>query len=70
MKGSACSFCHHVVTEQEAQLAPARPRKVRRKRIKNNIKDSRDGEKGTAEMDQMLRSEIDGTPPRTMKGSR
>ncbi|CAL1162876.1 unnamed protein product [Cladocopium goreaui] len=38
-KGSSCSFCHHLVTEEEAQLAAARPRKVRRKRIKANLKE-------------------------------
>lgn len=38
-KGASCSFCHHLVTDEEAQLAAARPRKVRRKRIKANLKE-------------------------------
>ena len=40
-KGSSCSFCHHLVTDEEAQLAAARPRKLRRKRIKANLKAQR-----------------------------
>ena len=45
-KGSSCSFCHHLVTDEEAQLAAARPRKLRRKRIKANLKARRKKNRG------------------------
>ena len=35
LKGSECSFCHHLPNEQGGQ--PARPRKLRRDRCKSNV---------------------------------
>ena len=36
LKGSECSFCHHLQNEQGGQQ-PARPRKLRRDRCKSNV---------------------------------